>query len=106
MRRIICIVNQKGGTGKTTTAINVSACLANKGYRTLLIDIEPQANASLALGVDIYSLERTMYDVLLEDNIRLDDIIVGTTTKNLMLAPTDIDLANTDINLADKGDKQ
>lgn len=106
MRRVICVVNQKGGTGKTTTAINVSACLANKGYRTLLIDIEPQANASLALGVDIHALKKTMYDVLLEEEVELDDIIVGTTTENLMLAPTHVDLANTDINLADKRDKQ
>ncbi len=106
MARVICIVNQKGGTGKTTTAINVSARLANKGYRTLLIDIEPQANASLALGVDIHALKKTMYDVLLEEEVELDDIIIGTTTENLMLAPTHVDLANTDINLADKTDKQ
>ena len=106
MTRIICVINQKGGTGKTTTAINVSACLASKDYKTLIIDIEPQANASLALGVDIHMLERTMYDVLLEDSVGLDDIIAKTTTKNLMLAPTHVDLANTDINLANRKDKQ
>jgi len=106
MARVICVVNQKGGTGKTTTVINVSACLANKGYRTLIIDIEPQANASLALGVDIHTLKKTMYDVLLDEEVRLDDIIIETTTKNLVLAPTHVDLANTDINLADKRDKQ
>jgi len=106
MRRVICVINQKGGTGKTTTTVNISACLANKGYRTLIIDIEPQANASLSLGVDISTLKKTMFDILLEDDMGLDDIIIETTTKNLMLAPTHVDLANTDINLADRQDKQ
>lgn len=106
MARIICVINQKGGTGKTTTVINVSACLAQKGHRTLIIDIEPQANASLSLGVNIHTLEKTMYDVLLDKEVGLDEIITETAIKNLMLAPTHIDLANTDINLANKEDKR
>ena len=96
--RIIAVANQKGGVGKTTTSINLSACLAELGYRTLVIDLDPQGNASTGLGVDIRSLESSMYDVILHD-VPLEDCIEGTVVRNLFVAPASLDLAGAEIEL-------
>jgi len=106
MARIISVVNQKGGTGKTTSVVNISARLCYMGYSTLIIDMEPQANATLYLGVTPTSLERSMYDVLLKEGVGLKDIIISTKIDKLHIAPAQVSLAKTDINLADKPDKQ
>ncbi|OGW74745.1 MAG: hypothetical protein A2Z72_08055 [Omnitrophica bacterium RBG_13_46_9] len=106
MSRVISVVNQKGGTGKTTSVINISAYLARLGYKTLIVDMEPQANATLYLGIDPLSLEQSMYDVLLKEAVSLGDIILSTEIENLHIAPAQVSLSNTDINLADKPNKQ
>lgn len=106
MARIISVVNQKGGTGKTTSVINISARLARMGYKTLIVDMEPQANATLCLGINPLALEISMYDALLKEAVSLNDIIVSTSIENLHLAPAQVSLAKTDINLADKPNKQ
>lgn len=90
---ILSIANQKGGVGKTTTAINLSAALASKGLRTLLIDLDPQANSTMSF-LDIRSLERTMYDVLADRAVSLRDVIqLAEKVPNLSLAPSSIALA-------------
>jgi chromosome partitioning protein len=89
---IIAITNQKGGVGKTTTAINVAAALANKGHRTLLIDLDPQANSSMSF-LDTGAIGRSMYDVLTEGSIPIESIIVPTKLPNLSVAPARISLA-------------
>ncbi len=90
---IIAITNQKGGVGKTTTAINLSAALATKGLKTLLIDLDPQANSSMSF-VDVHSLERAIYDVLTEDEVHLEDVAVAAEkVPNLFVAPSSITLA-------------
>jgi chromosome partitioning protein len=88
---IITIANQKGGVGKTTTAINLAAALAHKGIRTLLIDLDPQGNTTMSF-VDPHQLGRSMYDVLLED-VPLSEVIVPTGLENLDIAPARIALA-------------
>ena len=92
---VIAIINQKGGTGKTTTAVNLSAGLAERGFRTLLIDFDPQAHATYGLGVDLDddTTLRTVADVLLEEHGRLDEVIRDTDSQNLKLVPADIRLA-------------
>ena len=89
---IITVANQKGGVGKTTTAINLSAAVANKGFRTLLIDLDPQANSTMSY-VDTRSVARSMYDVLVTEEIEFKDVIVPTLLPNLSLAPSRISLA-------------
>lgn len=106
MARVISVVNQKGGTGKTTSVINIAAYLAHKGYRTLIVDMEPQANATLCLGINPLALEISMYDVFLKEAVSLKDIILVTNIENLHLAPAQVSLAKTDINLSDKPNKQ
>ncbi len=88
---IIAIANQKGGVGKTTTAINVSAGIAMKGYSTLLVDLDPQANATISF-TDPHSLEFSMFDAL-TDKIPISEIIVKTDIENLHVAPAKISLA-------------
>ncbi|HEY3249188.1 MAG TPA: ParA family protein [bacterium] len=104
--RVIALVNQKGGCGKTTTAVNLAACLAASGQKTLLIDLDPQANATVSLGVDPASLSRNVYHVLVEsdrneaEGVSLRDIIVPTTVEHLFIAPSSIDLAAAELELA------
>ena len=105
MTKIISVVNQKGGTGKTTSAINVASCLAQKGLSCLVLDVEPQANATLCLGIDPLELSKAMYEVLLNE-ATLEEIILDTNIKNLKIAPAQVSLANTDINLADEPENQ
>ncbi len=89
---IITVANQKGGVGKTTTAINLSAAVANKGHRTLLIDLDPQANSTMSY-VDQRAIKRSMFDVLVSEELGLNDVIVPTPLPNLFLAPSKIALA-------------
>jgi chromosome partitioning protein len=97
MGTVYAIANQKGGVGKTTTAVNLAACVAEAGYESLLIDIDPQSNATLGLGV-AKDLERTIYDVLVGDT-PLEDVIVPTSIEHLSLAPAGPDLAGATVEL-------
>jgi len=90
--RIIAIVNQKGGVGKTTTSINLAAALANKGLRVLLIDMDPQGNASTGLGIPRRQRENTIYNVLTE-GLSVDDAITPTEVENLSILPSHVDLS-------------
>jgi hypothetical protein len=96
--RIVAIANQKGGVGKTTTAVNLSAALAELGYRVLVIDLDPQGNATTGLGINARNLEHSVYDVLLHD-VPLDACVEPTTLKNLFVVPATIDLAGAEIEL-------
>lgn len=94
----MAVANQKGGVGKTTTSVNLGACLAELGYRTLVVDLDPQGNASTGLGINIRSLQASMYDVILAD-VPLEDCIEATSVRNLFAAPASLDLAGAEIEL-------
>jgi chromosome partitioning protein len=96
--RVLAVANQKGGVGKTTTAVNLGACLADLGYRTLVIDLDPQGNASTGLGIDTRGLAASMYDVVMHD-VSLEDCMEPTSVKNLFVAPASLDLAGAEIEL-------
>lgn len=96
--RIFAVANQKGGVGKTTTAVNLGAALAEGGYRVLVVDLDPQGNATTGLGVNARNLEHSVYDALLHD-VPIDDIVEATSLRNLFVVPATIDLAGAEIEL-------
>ncbi|MEZ5177411.1 MAG: AAA family ATPase [Acidimicrobiales bacterium] len=96
--RIMAIANQKGGVGKTTTTVNLGACLADIGYRVLVVDLDPQGNASTGLGINIRGLQASMYDVMLSD-VPIEDCVEASSVRNLFVAPASLDLAGAEIEL-------
>ncbi len=98
MSAIFAVVNQKGGVGKTTTAVNLAACLSALGERSLLVDTDPQGNATSGVGVIKSELSACMYDVLINE-VPIDTVIMHTETEGLDLAPAKLDLAGADIEL-------
>ncbi len=98
MGRIIAVANQKGGVGKTTTAINLSACLAEKEQKVLVIDIDPQGNTSSGLGIDKNNVENTVYELMLGE-AELKDCIMVEVYPNLSVLPSNINLAGAEIEL-------
>src|SRR5690625_5134656 len=97
--RIFTIANQKGGVGKTTTAVNIAAALANQGLNVLLVDIDPQGNASTALGIDHYSEVTSIYDVLIDDVPMREAVAQCPDFDTLRCVPATIDLAGAEIEL-------
>lgn len=99
MATVISVTNQKGGVGKTTSAVNIAYYLSKLGKKTLLIDFDPQGNATSGLGIEKQGLEKTMTDVI-HGHARLEDVVVATKHKRLFLAPTTPHLANAEVELA------
>ena len=98
MARIIAVFNQKGGVGKTTTIVNLSACIAEKGKRVCVIDIDPQGNTTSGYGIDKRELENTIYEVLIGE-AKTDDSIISAGYKNLYILPSGVQLAGAEIEL-------
>ena len=102
MSRIIAIANQKGGVGKSTTSINLSACLAEKGKKVLVVDIDPQGNTSSGLGIDKNRLETSVYDVLIDEE-NINNCICKDVFENLDILPANVNLSGAEIELIDIG---
>lgn len=105
MGRVISVFNQKGGVGKTTTAANLAAALAERGLRILLVDNDPQGNLTLGLGINKRTLFHTIYEVLMEMSA-IEQVIISTDFENLFLLPGSINLAGAEIEIADKKNRE
>ena len=99
MGKVIAIANQKGGVGKTTTAINLGGALAQLGRRVLCLDLDPQANLTVGLGIDLNTVEKNIADVLIDPDLKLESIIRPTKTKNLDVAPATLELSAAEVEL-------
>lgn len=97
--RIIALVNQKGGVGKTTTTANLGAYLASLKQRTLIIDFDPQSNLSLHYGVKVHEIENTINELLLDEDIQYEDVVIHTEMTNLDLLPANIELSGVELEL-------
>lgn len=101
MGKIVTVFNQKGGVGKTTTVVNLAATLGYKGYNTLLIDVDPQGNATSGVGIDKSEIEYSTYDMLLGE-VTARSILTETAFRNLSILPASIDLAGAEIELSER----
>jgi chromosome partitioning protein len=102
MEKIIVFANQKGGVGKTTTAVNLGAYIAEAGRRVLLVDFDPQGALSVALGVPAHDLDRTVYNLLMDEGCSAEDVIVSTSVPGLDLMPSNIDLSAAEVALVNE----
>lgn len=98
MSKVIAVFNQKGGVGKTTTNVNLSACIAVRGKKVLVVDIDPQGNTTSGLGIDKKELRKTIYDVLIGEE-KAEDVIIQTAVENLSIIPSSVQLAGAEIEL-------
>lgn len=105
MAKVVALFNQKGGVGKTTTNVNLSACIANKGKKVCVIDIDPQGNTTSGFGIDKSQLEFSIYDLLI-DGVNIKDIIIKTDYNNIDLIPSSSELAGAEIELVSTTDRE
>ena len=105
MGKIVAIVNQKGGVGKTTTAVNTAACIGSLGFRTLIVDIDPQGNATSGLGLNKREIKISSYDVIL-GGAKAEDVIVKSTYKNVDVLPANMNLAGAELELVDASKRE
>lgn len=104
--KTICIFNQKGGVGKTTTNINLCAYLAMEGYKVLTIDIDPQGNTTSGLGLDKNNLDLSIYDVLVSDTTMKESIVRSDLVQNLFISPSTMELAGAEVELINRVDRE